>query len=295
MRIFRLSLICAAFVASAAFTSAKDKIVVESTNYPLHYFAQRIATDAFELNYRIDPEVDPAFWKPTKTEITALQEADLVIRNGADYEKWLKRVSLRTATQLDTSKAFSDAFIETEGKEHMHGDGTVHSHAGTSFTTWIDFSQAAKQAEAIARRFKNLRPEDADEIGKRLGSLLADLATLDERMKAFGKAWGEKPLVASHPIYQYLARAYGLKIEALEWEPEMEMKDSDLADLKKLLARHPAQWMIWEDEPSEGNAAAIDALGVKSVFFSPCANQPAEGDWLAVMKANLERLEALNK
>ncbi len=283
--------LAAAFAASVS--AQEKKTVVQSTHYPLHYFAQRLATGDFELNYLVDPEVDPAFWKPGKTAVTAFQKADLVLKNGADYEKWMRRVSLRTATQVDTSKGFAKSFIKTAGKEHSHGDGTVHSHAGTAFTTWIDFSQAAKQAETVAARFKQAQPGAAAKIDENLESLLADLASLDGRMKAFGKAWGDKPLVASHPIYQYFARAYGLKIESLEWEPEMEMKDSDLADLKKLLATHQAEWMIWEDEPSAENVAAIAALGVKSVVFSPCANTPETGDWLAVMKANLERIEAL--
>jgi len=274
---------------------AQKKTVVQSTNYPLHYFAGRLVTEVFELNYLVDADVDPAFWKPGKSSITALQKADLILLNGATYEKWKMNVSLRTAPQVDTSKSFSKTFIKTEGKEHRHGDGTVHSHAGTAFTTWIDFSQAAKQAETIADRFKKARPDSAAKIEENLASLLGDLSSLDGRMKAFGKAWGDKPLVASHPIYQYLARAYGLKIESIEWEPGMEMKDSDLADLKAILAKHPAQWMIWEAAPSEANAAAIAGLGVKSVVFSPSANRPEADDWLAVMKANLDRMEGLVK
>jgi zinc transport system substrate-binding protein len=112
-------------------------------------------------------------------------------------------------------------------------------------------------------------------------------------MTAFGEKWGDQPLVASHPIYQYLARAYELKIEAVEWVPAMEIKGKDLSDLKKILAKHPAQWMIWEDERTAENITAINALGLKSVVFSPSANVPGEGDWLSVMKTNIANLEAL--
>ena len=191
-----------------------EKTVVQSTNYPLHYFAERLATESFELNYRVDAEVDPAFWKPSKTDVVEFQKADLILKNGADYEKWMQRVSLKTSPQVDTSKAFSAGFLKTQGKEHRHGDGSVHSHAGTAFTTWMDLSQAAMQAEAIASRFGKARPADAATIEKNLASLLADLSSLDGRLKAFGKAWGDTPLVASHPIYQYFARAYGLRIVA---------------------------------------------------------------------------------
>lgn len=290
-----LFLLAAGFAGFAAPAFAQKKTVVQSVNYPLHYFAERLATEAFELNYLVDADVDPAFWKPGRKSISAFQKADLILRNGADYEKWIKRVSLRTAPQVDTSKAFADKFLKTQGKEHRHGDGTVHSHAGTAFTTWIDLSQAAMQAEAIAARFKQAQPDSAAKIDENLAALLADLSSLDGRLKAFGKAWGDKPLVASHPIYQYFARAYGLRIEGIEWEPEMKLKDSDLSDLKTILGKHPAQWMIWEDEPTAENVAAVETLGLKSVVFSPCANRPSEGDWLSTMKGNVERIEGLLK
>ncbi|MDP4585236.1 MAG: metal ABC transporter substrate-binding protein, partial [Verrucomicrobiales bacterium] len=90
-------------------------------------------------------------------------------------------------------------------------------------------------------------------------------------------------------------RAYGLKIEAIEWEPEMKIEDKDLAALKKILAKHPAAWMIWEGEPTAENIAAVNGLGLKSVVFSPGANVPGEGDWLSVMKANVANLEGMLK
>ena len=274
---------------------AEEKTVIQSVNYPLHYFATRLAPASFELLYLVDPEVDPAFWKPDDAALLALQKSDLIILNGASYEKWMSTVSLPPAKLLDTSKGFAKTLLKSEGKEHRHGDGTVHTHAGTAFTTWIDFSQAAQQAAAIAARFKTLHPASAPNIDVKLAALTADLEALDKSMKHFGGAWGEQGLVASHPIYQYLARAYGLKIEAIEWEPEMELEEKDLAELKTILDRHPAKWMIWEDKPTTANIAALEALGVKSVVFSPCANIPVEGDWLSVMKANVAQLEGLVK
>ncbi len=291
----RISLVLSSLVSllSSSPAAAEEKTVVQSVNYPLHYFATRLATDSFEVNYLVDPEVDPAFWKPDDKSLMAFQKADLIVRNGADYEKWMKTVSLPSAKMVDTSKEFSSTYIKTAGSEHRHGNGTVHSHAGTAFTTWIDFSQAGRQAEAIAARFKALQPADAVKINENLTALKSDLDALDSAMKAFGVKWEGKPLVASHPIYQYFARAYDLKIEAIEWEPEMEITDKDLADLKKMLGKHKAEWMIWEDQPTAANIAAISALGLKSVVFSPCANIPGEGDWLAEMKRNLANLEGL--
>lgn len=281
------------FVLSSALfhpVSAKEPMVVQAANYPLAYFAERIGTDSFEIQYLVDPEVDPAFWKPSDEAMMAFQQADIILRNGATYSKWMHHASLPVSAIVDSSREFRDFFIESEGEMHTHGDGTVHSHGGVAFTTWIDFSQAAKQAEAIARRFAAVKPYEAEEIQANLEPLKKDLAGLDASMKSLGGKIGSTPLLASHPIYQYMARAYGLKIEALEWEPEMEMTDEALGDLAKLQETHKAVWMIWEDKPGPANVTALAAQGIRSVVFSPCANRPVEGDWLSVMKQNLENL-----
>lgn len=283
-----------ALIAGAGSSSAADeKIAVQSVNYPLHYFAGRLATDAFDVQYIVPGDVDPAFWKPDDDAVVAFQEADVILRNGADYAKWMKSVTLPATTMVDTSKAFSEKLIEEEGDRHKHGDGDVHSHGGTAFTTWLDFSQAIEQARAVAEKFKQLSSDDAEAIDGKFAALRKDLESLDADMEKFGDEWGDKPLTASHPIYQYSARAYGLKIEALEWEPEMEFTAEAKRDLQKLLGEHPAKWMIWEGEPTDELVEGIAELGVKSVVVDPCANRPDAGDWLVVMKQNLKNLHAM--
>ncbi len=286
------------FLALFAFTFpaaavAADEVVVQTVNYPLAYFAERIATDSFDIQYRIDPSGDPAFWKPGDEDIAAFQQADAILLNGATYEKWMKTVTLPRSIMVDTSRGFSDRFIEVKSGEHRHGDGQVHSHAGTAFTTWIDFSQAVKQAEAISEKFQQLVPDDSKEIRQNFKALKSDLEKLDSAMKKFGRKWGDAPLAASHPIYQYLARAYGLKIEALEWEPEMEFTSQAKHDLEHLLQLHPIKWMIWEGEPTDTLVEGIASMGVKSIVFSPGANKSEGSDWLATMQQNVRNLNAM--
>ena len=70
-------------------------------------------------------------------------------------------------------------------------------------------------------------------------------------MKIAGK-FGETPLAGSHPIYQYLARAYNLKIWSVHWEPD-EMPDAKgWAELAAIRKEHPSRIMLWEGEPEQG-------------------------------------------
>ena len=275
----------------AANAVADDKLVVLTVNYPLTYFAQRIGGDDVEVHFPAPPGVDPAFWMPEVKQIIAYQQADLIFLNGARYAKWVDRVSLPRLKLVNTSQAFKKEYVSGDaGKTHSHGPSGDHSHGGVAFTTWLDFSQAALQAKAIAEALAGERPDLASDFQQRLALLESDLLELDNEMQAIGQRAGGKPLLASHPVYQFLQRRYGLNLRSVMWEPDAVPDRSSWQGLQVLLQEHPAQWMLWEAEPVSETEQRLTSLGISTVVFSPCANVPDDGDFLTVMRRNLEAL-----
>ena len=273
---------------------AEDKLEIYTVNYPLTYFAERIAGDLAEVVFPAPPDLDPAFWMPDAETISAYQGADLILLNGADYAKWTAKVSLPRSRTVDTSRAFSDAYIQTsDGVSHSHGPGGEHTHGGVAFTTWLDLDQAAQQAAAIAQAVTRRRPDAKPQIEGNLQSLQRDLHQLDARIANITNAEAGRPLLASHPVYQYLARRYGLNLKSVMWEPEEVPSETQWSELEGVLKLHPAKWMIWEDEPAEKTFERLRALGVNTVVFRPCANRPSAGDFLTVMTENASSLHRI--
>ena len=278
--------------ASVPTTAKSGKPQVLVANYPLQYIAERIAGDAVEVHFMAPKGEDPAFWQPDEAAIAAFQNADLILMNGANYSKWADKVTLPESKVVDTSAAFADNLIEVrDATTHSHGPGGVHSHNGTAFTTWIDFKQAAMQAQAVGESLTRLVPSAKEAITKNTEALKDELEALDGRMSAVSRRLVQYPLVASHPVYHYLARRYGLDLKSVLWEPDTALDDTALGDLKAILAGHRARWMIWEGEPSKDSVEKLGALGLQSVVFDPCGNVPASGDFMSVMKANVEAME----
>lgn len=277
-------------VASPAAKSNKPQVLV--ANYPLQYFAQRIAGDAVEVRFLAPKDEDPAFWQPDEAAIAAFQNADLILMNGATYSKWADKITLPESKVVDTSAAFKASLIQVnEATTHSHGPGGEHSHSGTAFTTWIDFKQASLQAKTVRDALIRLAPTAKEAMETNYDGLKDELDTLDDRMSALSRRWVNQPLVASHPVYHYLARRYGMSLKALLWEPENVPDDKAMADLNAILAGHRARWMIWEGEPAKESVEKLESVGLKSVVFDPCGNAPDSGDFMTVMKANLEALE----
>jgi zinc transport system substrate-binding protein len=272
--------------------SGNGRLQVHVANYPLAYFVERIGSTEVDVTFAAPADEDPAFWQPTDKDVAAMQGADLIVMNGATYSKWAEKVTLPESKIVDTSASFKAQFIETkEATTHSHGKSGEHSHAGTAFTTWIDFQQAIKQADAIREALQKQRSGQIELFALNFDQLKSDLLALDKEMTAVGDKFAGQPLVASHPVYQYFARRYKLNLREVHWEPEVVPDDAAMEDLKKLLAGHAAKWMIWEGDPAKESVEKLKALGVESVVFDPCGNKPEKGSWLDVMKGNIAALK----
>lgn len=285
---------CSSDVGSEA-QSDNNKPVVIAVNYPLKYFAERIGGDLVDVQFPVPRDVDPAFWNPGADRIEAIQRADVILLNGANYAKWRDNVSLSESKTVDTSRGFQDRFIQIATTvTHRHGPEGDHSHTGTAFTTWLDFGQAAEQAAAVHETLARLLPEHAETFESNFTALKSDLLELDRAAGEIAEQIGDQPLVASHPVYQYFARRYELNLRSVLWEPGTVPDADAIAQLQSLLEQHPARWMIWEAEPARESVKQLEALGVRSVVFDPCGNSPAAGDFLSIMRMNLDTLKQMH-
>lgn len=260
-------------------------------NYPLKYFAERIAGEHATVIFPAPADGDPAYWIPDTNSIMAYQKADLILLNGANYAKWIGKVSLPRSKVVDTSRSFKDKYIIMEEVlTHSHGSEGKHAHESTAFTLWIDFDLAAKQAWAIVKALGRKKPELKDTFKKNGTTLENDLMGLAREIKGIVAKNPSQPLIASHPVYHYFARRYGLNIKSVHWEPDEIPNNEQWLELQSILKDHPARWMIWEGEPDAALIEKLNSLGIMSVVFDPSGNVPAKGDFMSVMKKNVESL-----
>jgi zinc transport system substrate-binding protein len=246
-----------------------------------------------EIIFPISQNEDPAFWKPDWKGLGEYQTADLILLNGAEYEKWLPTSVLPLARQVVTSTAFADQYM-TNGEviTHSHGNEGLHSHGLLDFNTWMDPTQAKLQAQAIHDQLVRLKPAAAREFDTNLQSLEKDLDDLDALLARASGPLGNAPLLGSHPVYHYAARRYGWNLKSVHWEPDEMPSDAEWRKFEQLHSEHPAKVMIWEEDPLPVVAARLRQMGIEPIAFETCASQPKASDYLAAMKSNAARLAA---
>jgi zinc transport system substrate-binding protein len=267
------------------------KHTVYAVNYPLQYFAERIVGDRATVVFPSPAGVDPAFWMPDVNTISEYQQADLVLLNGANYAKWISKVTLPQSKMVNTSARFKDRYITAEeAVTHSHGPGGEHSHASVMFTTWLDFSQAVEQAEAVKDALIAARLGPQEELVRNYESLRRDLIALDMAVAEITKGFEGQPLFTSHPVYDYLARRYKLNIKSLFLDANGRPDDILWEAVEYFRRDHPASWVIWESRPRQEMAEFLEARGIRSLVFDPCSSRPDKGDFLTVMQHNIEHL-----
>ena len=165
---------------------------------------------------------DPAFWEPTSADIERMQQADLILLNGAGYAKWVERATLPASKVADTTAGVSDRLLELAGTvTHSHGPEGEHEHHGWAFTTWLDPTLALDQARAVAAALQARLPGAADEIDEEGAVLIVGFGRTGSVVGRFLRANGVKPIVLDHDSDRVeTLRALGLKVVAEGVETE---------------------------------------------------------------------------
>jgi zinc transport system substrate-binding protein len=276
------------------------KPVVYTTFYPTQYFAERIGGDLIDVVCPVPEEEDAIFWTPDAKDIAAYQKADLIVINGAQFAKWVQKVSLPESRVVNTANPFTDRFINFEhATVHSHGNKGEHAHEGLDGHTWVDPVNAEIQAYEIKKALVKRYPEHKAAFEKGFSELAHDLDMLDRQLKAYQAAYQNQPILASHPAYNYIAKRYGWNIVNLDLDPEEMPSDEGIQEIKATLEKHPAKYLIWEAYPTPAIADRMKKeLGLISVEFSPCEllseDDISNGvNYLTVMQNNLKNVAAI--
>jgi len=271
-----------------------EPLLIYSVNYPLQYFAERIAGEHARVVFPAPAGIDPALWQPGISEIRQYQQADLVLLNGAGYAHWVRQVSLPRARLLDTSAAFSDSLIEIGATvTHSHGPGGKHAHAGYAAVTWLDPLQAVTQAAAIRAALIRLRPDASAALEQNFQALETELLALDSKLKDVAGELQSVPVLAAHPVYQYLGRRYALDVRTIYWEADRYPAPTAWEVPAGLAGKVQPTIMLWETAPLAATQKELEEQGIRSVVFATAARRPDQGDYFTVMHANLARLGAV--
>lgn len=179
-----------------------SRLNVVATTTQVADFAANIGGDKVRVHGLLKPNVDPHDYEPTPLDMRMLAEADVVVKNGVGFEKWLD--------QAIEASGFRGTLVDaSQGVRLRTGEG-----ASADPHIWHDPRNAKTMAANIARAFAAADAANAAVYEQNLAAYQARLDELDAEIEKKIQTIPEdrRKLVTDHDTFGYYADRYGLTV-----------------------------------------------------------------------------------
>lgn len=171
--------------------------------------AQNVAGDKAVVESITKPGAEIHDYQPTPHDIVRAQEANLVLWNGLNLERWFERFfeNVKEVPGVTVTDG-----VEPMGISEGPYSGKPNPHA------WMSPRNALIYVENIRKALVKYDPANAGSYNRNAESYAAKIKALDEplRQRLAAIPENQRWLVTSEGAFSYLARDYGLK-EAYLW------------------------------------------------------------------------------
>ncbi len=273
-----LVIVMLALSACATSAPTEEGLVIVTSIHPLAEFATAVAGEAATVTPLLPAGAEPHTWQPSANDIILMENADLVLLVGAEFEPWAEDMLESLSSQPKVLYLADDAvLIENEDEHHdehgdeheeehheeehghedeMHADEEHHDehedehadehheegHEGHDHAidphVWLDFSTDVKFVARLAETLATFDAEGASTFEANAAAYSEKLVTLDNEYSTRLEGCSEE-LVVNHAAFGYLARNYGLEQHAIHGlSPEDEPTAQELAEISELVTDH---------------------------------------------------------
>ena len=291
----------AASSASDVAASA-TKLSVYASFYPMADFAEKIGGDRVDVTCLVPAGTEPHDWEPATTDIKNLENADVLVYNGAGMEHWvddtLKSLSNKDLVAIEASQGIKLREVtggEEEGDEAAGDSAREASH--TDPHVWVSPANARAELANIRDGLKQADPDGAADYDANYEKWAEEFENLDKEYAERLSAAPNKTIVVSHEAYGYLCDEFGLTQEPIEGlEADAEPDAKRMAEIADFVKENNVKVVFSEDLVSPKVAQTIaDEAGVQMERLNPVEGLTDEElaageDYLSVMRDNLAKL-----
>ncbi|HLF17892.1 MAG TPA: zinc ABC transporter substrate-binding protein [Candidatus Omnitrophota bacterium] len=189
----------------------EKKIKIVTTIAPITDAARTIGGDHVLVNGLMGPGVDPHLYKASKSDVTKLTEADIVLYNGLYLEAKMEGMLERLKRDKLTVPAGEAVPVELR-LEGINNNGHEDPHIWFDVTLWM--MAVDKITQTLAEydpAHKEEYLKNADEYKKELEMLHGHVSGRAMELSAL-----QRVLVTAHDAFRYFGRKYGFEVLGLQ-------------------------------------------------------------------------------
>lgn len=265
---------------------------------------QQVGGDKVQSFSIIGPESDAHAFEPRPSDAKVLQQADLLIINGADFEAWLPKLVASSGYKGPVVESTAGlALLSYQAMDHdEHGRHEEHDHGDHDPHAWQSLVNAQHYVQRIQDALITVDAENSAYYTQRAAAYTQQMQVLHDRLVTQFQALPatQRTVVSTHDAFAYLGQSYGLEFLALLGaSTQAEPSAKELAELVKYMRAHQVDAVFMEKGTSprlvEQIARETAAKIGRPLYPDSLAKAPHAADsYLGMMQWNAEAvLEAL--
>ena len=264
-------------------SAAGPGLKIVASFYPIYIMALNVAGDVpgVQVLSMAQPTAGCLHdYALTTADRKRLEEADILLVNGAGMESFLDKV-VQQKPNLPIIEASKGISLIDEGE-------TLNAHV------WVSVSGAIAEVRNIAEGLAALDSANADAYRANAQAYIAKLEDLRSRMHAALDGLPHRDIVTFHEAFPYFAQEFNLNIAGVvEHEPGTEPSAKELADTIELVRSVGVKALFTEPQYPSGAAQTIAReTGSHIYMLDPAVTGDLDADaYLKTMEANLKVLE----
>ncbi|MBR8033469.1 metal ABC transporter solute-binding protein, Zn/Mn family [Burkholderia vietnamiensis] len=230
-----------------------------------------------------NPDQDPHLFEASPKTARALQHAQIVIYNGANYDPWMAKL-LGASTQ---ARRATIVVADLVGKK-----------AGDNPHLWYAPATMPAAARALAAELGRADPAHKADYDANLQKFVASLQPIDAKVAALRAQYHGVPVTATEPVFGYMSDAIGLDMRNQRFQlatmNDTEASAQDVAAFENDLRKRQVRVLIYNSQAEAPMTKRLLKLardgGVPTV--SVTETQPAGKTFQQWMAGQLDALAA---
>lgn len=298
---------------SKTHTEEITKKQIVASFYPLAFITEKIVGDKAEV-INIAGASDVHEYEPSPQDMVKLNEADLVVFQGAELEPWTDGVipeltqkgilTLEVTHDLELTKmeeheehheaAEHDDHEDNHGDEHEEKDHDEHHHGEFDPHTWLDPVLAQDMVNHILEAVVQIDPSSKTTYETNAQQLKDRFEKLDADFQTVLRQCTNNEVIVSHAAYGYLARRYGFQMHPITgFSPQDEPSAKILAELKEEAEEGITHILIEENNIKRFADTLANETGLKTLPVNPLGRGTLDPqkDFFDIMEANLQSFQ----
>lgn len=238
-------------------TSASDEtrvLTIVATTGMVADVVRNVAGERAEVRQLMGAGVDPHLYKPTRSDVAAVSEADLVFYNGLYLEGRMSDLFVRAARDGKPVYAVTEQLDESMILEPEAFVGHADPHV------WMDVSAWAQTVGVVESALASADPAHAEEYAARASAYRMELASLHDYVTEVIATIPEsqRVLITAHDAFNYFGRAYGIEVRGIQGlSTESEAGLEDINRLVDLIVERGVSAVFVETSVSDRNVTAL--------------------------------------